>query len=143
VNIIRDGGSGKQLLVFDHTNPAQWAGIQTPGGSIEEGEDLIEGAKREAFEESGLSDFRRFELYAEDIYKLHHPVSGKKLEDLHRFFFVAEPEGETLDRWCHTVSGTGVDSAMEFEFFWLDLPAADGLEGHFRDHLEKLPGVFL
>ena len=46
---------GDRLLVFAHPNHPN-AGIQVPGGTLEEGETPEEGALREAQEETGLND---------------------------------------------------------------------------------------
>jgi 8-oxo-dGTP diphosphatase len=46
--------NGKEVLVFEHTEEHPGAGIQVPGGGIEEGETPEQAALREAFEETGL-----------------------------------------------------------------------------------------
>ena len=97
-------------MVFGQDDPA--AVIQTPGGTIEPGEDVLAGALREAFEETGLDRFdepRRlcFEIFEGpegpvECHHLHLPVIG-----------------ETMDAWSHTVSAGTEDAGMVFHCFWL------------------------
>lgn len=54
VFITRMGSDGPELCVFEHP----FGGIQIPAGSLEVGEDPLEGARREAFEETGLDGLR-------------------------------------------------------------------------------------
>lgn len=52
--ITRGAGADTQLLVFDHTPEHPTAGTQVPAGGLEAGETVLEGALREALEETGL-----------------------------------------------------------------------------------------
>lgn len=45
----------QRLLVFSHLDIPE-AGIQVPGGTLEDGESPEEGVLREAYEETGLED---------------------------------------------------------------------------------------
>ena len=56
--ITRRGPDGPELCVFEHPS----AGIQIPAGTLEGDEPPLDGAAREAFEETGLLDL---ELMAE------------------------------------------------------------------------------
>ncbi|MBM3533520.1 MAG: NUDIX domain-containing protein [Alphaproteobacteria bacterium] len=47
---------GHRLLVFSHPFHPE-AGLQVPGGTIEEGEDPADAARRELTEETGLGGF--------------------------------------------------------------------------------------
>ena len=115
--ITRATPSGQQLLVFRHDDHYPDAGIQTPGGTIEPGEGILEGARREALEESGLCEFGRlgqigFELFEHsqgqvECYHVHLPVLG-----------------QTPDSWTHTVSGGADDHGMRFHYFWLSFAEA-------------------
>lgn len=113
--ITRQTAVGPELLVFKQEDPA--AGIQTPGGTIEQGEGVLEGALREAYEESGLGQFGEplqlfFEVFEHsqgrvDCYHVHLPVVG-----------------ETPDIWTHTVSAGTEDAGMVFHCFWLSFAEA-------------------
>lgn len=48
--ITRPHSAGPQLVVFDHP----LAGVQLPAGSLEPGEDPLDGGFREAWEETGI-----------------------------------------------------------------------------------------
>ena len=50
--ITRYQKSGHELLLFNHPN----VGVQIPAGTVNPGEDLESAARREASEETGLSD---------------------------------------------------------------------------------------
>jgi 8-oxo-dGTP pyrophosphatase MutT (NUDIX family) len=52
--VTRGDRTRPELLVFDHTPEYPTAGTQVPAGGLEAGETLLEGALREAWEESGL-----------------------------------------------------------------------------------------
>jgi ADP-ribose pyrophosphatase YjhB (NUDIX family) len=58
--------------MFRHDDPA--AGIQAPGGTLDPGETAIEGAGREAFEVTGLTDFADASLIAMDTSR----ISGRR-----------------------------------------------------------------
>jgi 8-oxo-dGTP pyrophosphatase MutT (NUDIX family) len=51
--IIRQSTIGRELLLFQHPH----AGVQVPAGTVETGEQPEAAARREAAEETGLSDF--------------------------------------------------------------------------------------
>ncbi len=49
--IVGDGPAGRELLILQHPH----AGLQLPAGTVEPGETPVDGALREAQEESGLT----------------------------------------------------------------------------------------
>ena len=51
--ITRRSAGGTELLLFRHP----YAGVQIPAGTVEEGEEVVQAALREAAEESGLENF--------------------------------------------------------------------------------------
>ncbi|MDX2005820.1 MAG: NUDIX domain-containing protein [Meiothermus sp.] len=110
--VTRPGPQGLELLVFRQDDPA--AGVQTPGGTIEDGEGVLEGAVREAAEESGLQEFgtpRQIGFHRFD--HLEGSVDG---------FHVHLPFwGEAPEVWTHTVSAGADDAGMQFHCFWLGL----------------------
>lgn len=115
VYITRDLPTGRELLVFTQEDPA--AGVQTPGGTIEPYETVLEGALREAFEETGLRDF------AEPRHMAVNVFIGPD-EDVECFHIHLPFMGEGLDAWTHTVSDGQADKGMEFSCFWLSLEQA-------------------
>ncbi|RIH83220.1 NUDIX domain protein [Calidithermus terrae] len=115
VYITRETPHGRQLLVFTQDDPA--AGVQTPGGTIEAHEPALEGALREACEETGLSRFGEarevaFQVFdgpdeAVECHYVHLPLAGTA--------------GES---WTHVVSSGTDDKGMTFRCFWVSLEEA-------------------
>ena len=52
--VLREGADGRELLVFEQAGVPE-AGLQVPGGTVEERETPIQAVSREVLEESGLS----------------------------------------------------------------------------------------
>lgn len=124
-----------QLLVFSHKDHPE-AGIQIPGGTLENSENPREGVKREMMEETGLTDFtveRSFE-------KSCCEFEGEKLE---RYFFLLNVKDEE-DHWNHKVSGDGEDSGLVFRCFWLEEEEFEVLPDYFTPFLdpEHIPFLF-
>lgn len=113
--ITRAGRHGPELLVFRHDDPD--AGVQTPGGTIEPQETALEGARRQAIEKTGLTNFAEAHLIAIDHFD--HPVDPVKRH--HVYFTLDAP---TPDSWTHRVSAGDADAGMLFHFFWLTFPQA-------------------
>jgi ADP-ribose pyrophosphatase YjhB (NUDIX family) len=111
---------GRSLLVFRHTEFPE-AGVQVPGGSVEEGESLQRAVLREASEESGLVDL---EILA------YLGVQEREVDALcatgvqRQHFFHLGYRGEAAPCWRHSeVSPSdGSIGPIEFEFFWVRLP---------------------
>ena len=104
VYVERDDG----LLVFDHRDHPE-AGTQVPAGGVHVGEELIDAARREVLEETGV------ELAAMPmLVGTHEHLDGLGAPALTSFFRVGAPEG--LPRsWQHTVSGDGEDAELVFD----------------------------
>jgi 8-oxo-dGTP pyrophosphatase MutT (NUDIX family) len=130
---LTDGGSlpVRQVLVLSHGDERHYAGVQTPGGTVDPGEDVLVAARREAEEETGLSWFVDATLVAEDV--------GKLGEETVRRFFVHLPVTEAPDEWTHEVFGAGLDQGLAFRLRWLDLASARReLHPGFRDYLDRV-----
>ena len=113
--ITRIGRHGPELLVFRHDDPD--AGIQTPGGTIEPHETTLEGARREAIEETGLTNFVEAHLIAIDTSTI--PSAPVERHHVHLTL-----DGAALDTWTHRVSAGDADTGLLFHFFWLTFSAA-------------------
>lgn len=61
--VTRWGSTGPELLVFDHP----MAGVQVPAGTLNDGEDPLCGARREAWEETGLKDLSLVEALGQQV----------------------------------------------------------------------------
>ncbi len=115
--ITREIGKESQILVFNQKDAPE-AGIQVPGGTIENEELLIDALYREIEEETGIA--------REDL-KLIGKVSKMKYyvderdRVYERNFFHLELIGQVPDTWDHTVIGGGQDSGLTFSFFWIPI----------------------
>ena len=110
---------GSRLLVFVHVNKPE-AGIQVPGGSLEDGEDPAVGALREAYEETGLENLTLVRFLGEQWRDLR--PHGMEQTD-HRHFYHLRCEGDVPERWRHselTPSDGGV-GPIPFELYWVNL----------------------
>ncbi len=107
-----------RLLVFSHRDFPE-AGIQVPGGMVEEGEEPDAAVMREAFEETGLEGLE-LRSYLGDC-ELDAPERG----EVHHFrFYHLTYDGTAPERWRHdeTDPADGTPGPITFEFFWVRLP---------------------
>lgn len=130
VYITRDAPAGRQLLVFTHRVPDA-PDVQVPGGTIEPDETPIEGALREAHEETGLSRFGTPLLLAEEVW--HGP------DETVQCYFVHLPLAEGApDSWEHVVTAGELDQGLVFALFWTTLPATSGLWPNMAKYVQLL-----
>ncbi|HVL07339.1 MAG TPA: GNAT family N-acetyltransferase [Acidimicrobiales bacterium] len=95
--ITRPAPTGAELLVFYHPN----AGVQVPAGTLEAAENPLDGARREAWEETGLDGLRL-------VTPLGQCTEGPAGERV-RYFFHFVSEVETAgDWWVVTPDGGGL-----------------------------------
>ena len=111
--ILRENRQDKQLLAFEHKNFPD-VPIQVPGGTLKEGEDPVEGLKREVWEESGLTDLNDIKKLGEA--DVESAVNGEKF---HAYFFRCGVNVK-CDKWDHVVKGDGEDEGLTFSYRWLD-----------------------
>lgn len=110
--ITRGEGPNREILVFEHKgNPS--AGIQVPGGTIENDELIIDALYREIKEETGIP--RQFlELIGKVNKTNYFPEDKEKVYE--RNIFHLAYIGEPIDTWEHTVEGDGEDRGLIFVF---------------------------
>ncbi len=118
MHITRETAQGRQLLVFTHRVPDA-PDVQVPGGTIEPGESPVEGALREAREETGLSTFGPPCVLAEEVW--HGPDEVVRCSFVHLPLAQAAP-----DAWEHVVSARELDQGLVFAFSWATLPRTNG-----------------
>lgn len=103
--ITRPEGEGsRQLLLFRHP----YAGIQIPAGSVEENEDITAAVRREAAEETGLSDLRI--LHSLGFRDLLLPEDQRII--LHTTRVYARPDASSFD-WAVFRRGITVQRLQE------------------------------
>ncbi|MEK7434744.1 MAG: NUDIX domain-containing protein [Cyanobacteriota bacterium] len=108
-----------QLLVFSEPDFPD-IGMQIPGGTVEENENIEDALKREIFEETGLTKIKIKSYLGEDFIDLRNFGKNQIHE---RHFFQVELEEETNETWDHTEKfpSEGTEKEILFRFFWLSL----------------------
>ncbi|MFZ5923301.1 MAG: NUDIX hydrolase [Chloroflexota bacterium] len=122
-----------RLLVFRHVHEPG-AGLQVPGGTVEDGEGFEAAVRREAFEETGLPGLELVRFLGEEV----RDWSEIGIPAVHyRKFFHLRCTQTPPETWRHTETLTSDGSGPHlFEFFWADLP--DGVPELLTGH-----GIFL
>jgi 8-oxo-dGTP diphosphatase len=119
---------GDRLLIFRHTHFPE-AGLQVPGGTVEEGEPLEKAVLREAYEESGLEGLQLVASLGSQDYDLDALGLGKGTQRRH--FFHLKLDEETPESWLNYEwnPSDGGPAPIEFEFFWVPLDQVPLLAG--------------
>ncbi|MCU5201333.1 NUDIX hydrolase [Bacillus paranthracis] len=133
--VTREKEGAMQLLVFKHRDTPE-AGIQVPGGTVDEGETLEAAILREVQEESGLRHLC-IERFLAD-YIIH--VREKKEYEKRHFFHVTLLTN-VKDRWEHIVSAGEEDEGLVFCYEWIDIakyPELAGKQGEFLHLLDEV-----
>ncbi len=133
--VTREKEGAMQLLVFKHRDIPE-AGIQVPGGTVDEGETLEAAILREVQEESGLRHLC-IERFLAD-YIIH--VKEKK-EYQKRHFFHVTLLTDVKDSWEHIVSAGEEDEGLVFCYEWIDIakyPELAGKQGEFLHLLDEV-----
>jgi len=116
--ITRESEQGRRLLVFRH--PRHWKNpIQVPQGTIEDGEDIIEGLWRELLEETGRSDC----VLSRQSAKVPSYADWRD-EHQERNVFHLAPPANIPETWSHIVTDGTSDKGLNFEFFWMPVSEA-------------------
>ncbi|MFP7478600.1 NUDIX hydrolase [Terribacillus saccharophilus] len=113
--ILSSRNSTYQMLVHEHKDIPE-AGLQIPGGTVDQGEDLAAALHREILEESGLLDLPSGELVASAPFL--HP---DKQEHQLRHFYLIQTRQQLPDTWEHQVFGSGADNGLVFRYKWYDI----------------------
>lgn len=121
-----------QLLVFLEIAPEPLLDVlQTPGGTIEPGEEPLRAAFREANEETGLANLAHARFLGETIFE-----GTTETVHIHGFHLTCVEETPAI--WDHCVTGTGIDDGMTFRLRWIDLPLQETLRPPFNLFLDRL-----
>ena len=133
--IVREKSGRRELLTFTHRDFPE-AGIQVPAGTVEDGEEIEAGLRREVVEETGLHDFDIVREVA--TYNWVHPVTGN-IHERH-VFLIAAPTS-TPDEWEWVETDGGKKPKLEgyvFRYGWADLANEIDLAGDLGDYLHAI-----
>jgi 8-oxo-dGTP pyrophosphatase MutT (NUDIX family) len=122
-----------ELLVFEHKDFPE-AGLQVPGGTIEEDELVINALYREIFEETGL--VRDVLSFIGKIHKYNYYPQGKNTVH-ERNIFHLNYVGEQV-KWEHRVVSDGQDNGLIFKFRFEPIDTLPQLAGEQGQALELL-----
>jgi 8-oxo-dGTP diphosphatase len=108
----------RRLLVMAHPQQPE-AGLQVPGGTVEEGENPDDAVMREAHEETGLAGLHLHSFLGECRY----PFPEQGTVHHRRYYHLTCPDPPP-ERWQHFehYPSDGSPAPIELEFFWAKLP---------------------
>ncbi|NYF26249.1 NUDIX domain-containing protein [Sporosarcina sp. JAI121] len=113
--ITKGEDAKREILVFEHKDNPD-AGLQVPGGTIEDDELLIDALYREIEEETGI---RREELELKGkVNKTNYFPANRGVVYERNIFHLAFI-GREHDRWEHHVKSDGQDNGMTFCHRWI------------------------
>ncbi|MBJ8020852.1 NUDIX hydrolase [Bacillus cereus] len=134
--ITREKEGGMQLLVFKHRDIHE-AGIQVPGGTVDEGETLEAAILREVQEESGLRHLCIERFLADYIIHMKEKQEYEK-----RHFFHVTLLTDVKDTWEHIVSAGEEDKGLVFCYEWINIAKCPELAGKQGEFLHLLDEVY-
>lgn len=134
--ITREQEGVMQLLVFKHRDIHE-AGIQVPGGTVDEGETLEAAILREVQEESGLRHLCIERFLADYIIHMKEKQEYEK-----RHFFHVTLLTDVKDTWEHIVSAGEEDKGLVFCYVWVDIAKCPELAGKQGEFLHLLDEVY-
>lgn len=122
-----------ELLVFEHKHEPE-AGLQVPGGTIEEDELLIDALYREVYEETGIA---REELsFLGKVNKYNYYPKNKDIAYERNIFHLSYIGDQ--DEWEHLVLSDGQDNGMTFQFRFESIDSLPLLAGEQGEALELM-----
>ncbi|MBM7580396.1 NUDIX hydrolase [Jeotgalibacillus terrae] len=135
--ITRENAGKTELLVFSQKERPQ-AGLQVPGGGVEDDELLIDALYREIEEETGL---KRDELQLQGKLHKHMYYSEDRSRYYERNFFHLALKRPVENEWEYTVESNGKDDGFKFQFEWRPLEDASKLAADMDNAVEWLNEV--
>ncbi len=133
---IRNIAQGSaQMLVFT----APDSSLRFPGGTADDGEDLLAGLQRELREETGISDFKVLRKLG--VHAYYKPDVRKYVE---RHDYLLQATTPLPDSFSFTVKSEDKDNGMVFVYRWMNLEEINQLDWEFKEYLtaEYIPEFF-
>ena len=123
--VLRERAAGLELLVFEHTGQPE-AGLQVPGGTVEDGETALAAVAREVEEESGL----RLDGWEAVATLEHGDVPGSATPGTQRWHCLAvTPAASLADCWRFEPRGSASERGLRFDYRWIALAGGAPLTG--------------
>lgn len=132
--ITKGEEADREILVFEQKNNPD-AGLQVPGGTIEDDEFLIDALYREIEEETGIPR-KDLELQGK-VNKTNYFPENRDVVYERNIFHLAFT-GEEREKWEHHVESDGKDNGMTFCHRWIpvkDLPELAANQDQYIDAL--------
>lgn len=134
--ITREKNDNIELLVFNHKDHPE-AGLQVPGGTVEESERLVDAIYREIKEETGI--VQEHLTFIKKLFTYNYVPINKDII-YERNFFHFNYLGEQ-NVWDQLVLCDGEDDGLTFQFHWVgvkSLPLLAGEQGIALDFLKNV-----
>lgn len=124
-----------QLLVF----AAPDGSLRFPGGTVDDGEDLLDGLKRELLEETGICDFKI--LRKMGVHGYYKPDVRKYVE---RHDYLLQAANPLPDSFSFTVKSHDKDDGMIFDYRWIGMEDIHQLDWEFKEYMtpDYIPEFF-
>lgn len=118
--VLIDIESSPKILVFEHPPPL--SDFQIPKGTIEANEDPIVAVLRELEEESGLSNCNvvgRIGSFDLLVPGGHYGEPEQEAQTWYAYHIqlLSTPK----NHWIYRVTGSGIDSGLDYRYFWFNL----------------------
>lgn len=133
--IRHDPQGAAQLLVFTAPDGT----LRFPGGTVDEGEDLLEGLTRELREETGVSNFKVLRKLG--VHAYYKPDVRKYVE---RHDHLLQATAPLPDQFSYTVQSHDKDDGMVFDYHWMSRDEIGQLDWEFKEYVtpEYIPEFF-
>lgn len=132
--ITRGDQSDFEILVFEHKNNLE-AGLQVPGGTIEDGELVIDALFREIEEETGIN--REDLVLKGKVNKTNYYPENRNIVFERNIFHLAYI-GTDHAEWEHCVASEGQDNGMTFCYRWIPVKELPKLAANQDQAIELL-----
>ncbi len=134
--VVRQGGGGPEVLVFDHPS----AGTQLPKGTLEPNEDATDGVLRELAEETGVVSVDLVAQFGRWVRFAGAGPDEKGAMERHEWeLFLLRPTSPLPASWTHAAVGSAEESGKMFRCRWVTVE--DDLSGELHPLFAPVSGL--